>query len=114
MKLKGEQIIIFGLPRFDAKIESTNYTIAKMLARENKVYYLEHPYTIKDYMRLKDSPGNAKRKDYFPVLNDDVMDTDIPDFKVIIPPVLMSINFLPEGPVFRLALKFNEFLIRTK
>jgi teichuronic acid biosynthesis glycosyltransferase TuaH len=114
MKLKGQQIIVFGLPRFDSKIESTNYTIAKMLARENKVYYLEHPFTIKDYLRLRNSPDSERRKDYFSLLNDDLIDTDVPDFKVIIPPVLLSINFLPEGAIFRTALKFNEFLIRTK
>ncbi|NIJ53649.1 glycosyltransferase family protein [Dyadobacter arcticus] len=114
MKLRGHRIIVFGLPRFDSKIESTNYTIAKMLARENKVYYVEHPYTIKDYLRLRDSPENGRRKEYFSLLNDDVLDTDVTDFKVIIPPVLLSINFLPEGAIFRAALKFNEFLIRTK
>ncbi|TLV02595.1 glycosyltransferase family protein [Dyadobacter luticola] len=114
MELKGQQIIVFGLPRFDAKIESTNYTIAKMLARENQVYYLEHPHTIKDYLNSKGSPERERRDDYFPLMNTDVMDTDNPNFKVIIPPVLLSINFLPEGALFRFALKFNEFLLRTK
>ena len=114
MKLTGQDIIIFGLPRFDAKIESTNYTIAKMLARDNRVFYLEHPHTIKDYLRVKDSKEGAARKGYFNVLDKRVLDTEVADFKVIIPPVLLSINFLPEGGIFRSALKINEFLIRTK
>ncbi|WP_439554752.1 glycosyltransferase family protein [Dyadobacter sp.] len=114
MKLKGQQLIIFGLPRFDSKIESTNYTIAKMLARDNQVFYVEHPFTIKDYMRLRNEPENEKRKGYHDVFDDKVIDTDNPNFKVIIPPVLLSINFLPEGFLFRSLLKINELLIRAK
>ncbi|KAA0993782.1 glycosyltransferase family protein [Dyadobacter aurulentus] len=114
MKLKGHQIIVFGLPRFDSKIESTNYTIAKMLARDNQVFYVEHPFTIKDYIRLRNEPEIAKRKGYFDVANDAVIDTDVPDLKVVVPPVLLSINFLPEGKLFRTLLKMNEGLIRAK
>jgi glycosyltransferase involved in cell wall biosynthesis len=114
MKLKGQQLIIFGLPRFDSKIESTNYTIAKMLARDNQVFYVEHPFTVKDYLRLRNEPENEKRKGYYNVFGNKVLDTDNPNFKVIIPPVLLSINFLPEGPVFRSLLQLNEFLLRTK
>ncbi|MCE7059883.1 glycosyltransferase [Dyadobacter sp. CY343] len=114
MKLKGKDIIVFGLPRFDSKIESTNYTVAKMLARDNRVFYVEHPFTIKDYMRLRKGPEIAKRKGYFDVTNDAVIDTDIAEFKVIVPPVLLSINFLPEGKLFRTLLKINEALIRAK
>ena len=109
MKLKGHQIVIFGFPRFDAPIESTNYTIAKLLARENEVYYIENPFTLRDFFRLRKTPEYQLRKEHFSLI-----ETGIPNLKVIIPPVLLSVNFLPENGLFRAALKFNEFLIRTK
>lgn len=114
MKLKGQQIIIFGLPRFDSEIESTSYTAAKLLARENFVYYVENPYTIKDYFKLRNSTEFAARKDYFSIQDTKLIDTGVPNLKVIVPPVLPSINFLPEGKIFRTLLAVNEYLIRYK
>ncbi|WP_159467666.1 glycosyltransferase [Dyadobacter sp. 3J3] len=114
MKLKGHQIIIFGLPRFDSLIESTNYTTAKLLARENEVYYVENPFTIKDYFLLRKSNEYKIRKDHISLWDTSLVETDVPNLKVIIPPILFSINFLPEGALFRIALKLNEKLIRMK
>jgi teichuronic acid biosynthesis glycosyltransferase TuaH len=114
MKLRGQQIIIFGLPRFDSEIESTSYTSAKLLARENFVYYVENPYTIKDYFKLRNGKEFATRKSYFSLQNHKLIDTDVPNLKVIVPPILISINFLPEGKIFRRLLEINESLIRYK
>ncbi|PSL30181.1 glycosyltransferase [Dyadobacter jiangsuensis] len=114
MKLKGHQIIIFGLPRFDSPIESTNYTTAKLLARENQVYYIENPFTLRDFFRLRKTPEYQLRKEHFSLTGHSLIETDIPNLKVIIPPILLSVNFLPENGLFRAALKFNEFLIRRK
>ncbi|ACT91450.1 glycosyltransferase family protein [Dyadobacter fermentans] len=114
MKLKGHQIIIFGLPRFDAPIESTNYTTAKLLARENEVYYVENPFTLRDFFRLRRTPEYQLRKEHFSLTGHSLIETDTPNLKVIIPPILLSVNFLPENRLFRAALKFNEFLIRAK
>lgn len=106
--------MIFGLPRFDAPIESTNYTTAKLLARENEVYYIENPFTVRDYFNLRGTPEYALRKEHFSLTGHSVIQTEIPNLKVIIPPILLSVNFLPENGLFRTALKFNELLIRTK
>lgn len=114
MKLKGHQILIFGLSRFDAPIESTSYTIAKLLARENEVYYLENPFTLRDFFERRKTREYQLRKKYFSLTSHSLVDTDIPNLKVIIPPMLLPVNFLPENGLFRAALKFNESLIRTR
>src|SRR5690349_13101544 len=114
MKLKGHQIIIFGLPRFDAPIESTNYTTAKLLARHNKVYYVENPFTVRDYFKMRKGPEFAVRRKHFKISGSSLIDTDIPNLKIVIPPVLLSVNFLPENGLFRNLLKINELLIRSK
>jgi teichuronic acid biosynthesis glycosyltransferase TuaH len=114
MKLRGHQIIVFGLPRFDSSIESTNYTTARLLARYNQVYYVENPFTVRDYFKLRKGPEFEVRKKYFSLWNSNLIDTDVPNLKIVIPPILLSVNFLPENGVFRNLLKINEFLIRTK
>ncbi|MDR6806151.1 glycosyltransferase involved in cell wall biosynthesis [Dyadobacter sp. BE34] len=114
MKLKGHQIIIFGLSRFDAPIEAANYTTAKLLARENEVYYIENPLTLGDFFRLRKKPEYQLRKGHFSLTRHSMIETDIPNLKVIIPPILLPADFLPENGMFRTILKFNELLIRTK
>ena len=114
MKLNGHQIIIFGLPRLDSEIESTNYTTAKLLAKTNTVYYVENPYTLKDYWNARGTARYNLRKKHFSLFNTDLIETDTPGLSVIIPPVLLSINFLPEGRFFRSMLSINEYLIAFK
>lgn len=114
MKLKGHQILILGLSRFDAPIESASYTTAKMLARENEVYYIENPFTLSDFFRLRKTAEYRFRKEHFSLTGHSLIETEIPNLKVIIPPILPSVNFLPENVAFRTALRINEFLIRLK
>jgi teichuronic acid biosynthesis glycosyltransferase TuaH len=114
MKLNGHQIVILGLPRMDSEIESTNYTTAKLLAKTNRVYYVENPYTLKDYLRMKDSRQGQRRKGFFSLFSTSLIETETPGLFVIVPPVLFSINFLPEGFLFRVALKLNEFILAFK
>jgi glycosyltransferase involved in cell wall biosynthesis len=114
MKLKGHQIIIFGLPRFDASIESTNFTTAKLLARHNQVYYVENPFTVRDYFQLRKTREFAVRKKHFNPASNSLIDTEIPNLKIVIPPILLSVNFFPENAFFRSLLKINESLIRRR
>lgn len=114
MKLNGKQIVILGLPRIDSEIESTNYTTAKLLAATNQVYYVENPYTLRDYFKLRNLKQGLLRRDYFSLFGTQLMDTEVPGLSIIIPPVLFSINFLPEGIVYRAALRINEFILAFK
>lgn len=114
MKLNGQNIIVFALPRVNSEIESTNYTTARLLARENTVYYVENPYTLKDYFKFRKSPEYSIRKNYLSLFNTKVAKTDTDNLFLIFPPVIFSINFLPEGGLFRFLLSINEFLISFK
>lgn len=114
MKLKGHQILIFGLPRFGAPIEPTHYTIARLLARENEVYYIENPFTLPEYFELRKTPGYGLRKKHLSLNGHSLVETGIPNLKLIIPPIVLPVNFLPDNGLFRAVLKLNELLIRNK
>lgn len=111
MIMQGKDIIILGLMRFDLDIESTNYTIAKHLAKNNRVFYVDNPYTWRDVMFFKGTDELARRKKQLGLFADGVIDTDNPNLKVVISPALASIHFLPEGAFYRLALSINQMLI---
>src|SRR5690606_24171310 len=45
---------------------------------------------------------------------DGLIPTQNPNLNIVIMPVVLSINFLPEGKLYRLLLKYNESLIRRR
>lgn len=109
--LENKVIFIFGLAKFDAEIESTSYQSAKFLAEKNDVYYIEHPYTIKDYMMGRGSSEFEKRRSKFFSSDSCIIGTSLPRLKIIIPPPLLSINFISENQLYRFLLSINEALI---
>jgi teichuronic acid biosynthesis glycosyltransferase TuaH len=114
MKLKNENIIFLGATKFDDAFESTSFTTAKYLAGENNVYYVDYPYTWRDYFREKGSAKFNVRRKHFDPDELTLIDTTIERLKVIIPPLVLSINFLPEGRFYRSLLKMNEKRIASK
>lgn len=114
MSLKKECIFILGTTKFDHPFESTSYTIAKNLAHENTVYYIENPFTWRDYFRIRKSDKFSRRKGLFSKNSDGILATNIPGLNVVVCPFLFSINFLPEGRLYRFLLGINEAIIANR
>lgn len=111
--LSNTNVFILGITKFDAAIESTSYTVAKFLARKNRVFYIDYPYTWKDYF-LKRDAAFKKRQSVLSFGSDGVIDTELPNLKIVIVPPLLSINFLSEGIIYRRLLRINEFIIANR
>ena len=114
MVLKNKVIVILANTRFDSAIRATSLFVARNLAKYNKVFFVDYPFTFKDYLSHRNSVELQIRKPEFSLLADGVLDTDIDNFKVIIAPPVVPINFLPEGPIFRIALKANDAIIGNR
>ena len=114
MSLKDQNIIFFSQMQFDAALESTNLTLAKHLAKDNLVYYVDRPYTWRDYFTFKNTPGYNARKAHFFSGSDCLIETDNPNLKIVITPPVPSINMLPEGKLYRFAVKINEKIVGTR
>lgn len=111
MSLENKTILLLGTAKFDGPFESTSFTLAKYLARKNKVYYIDYPFTWKDYIKRPHQGEFERRKPYFRLSSNGIIDTEIPGLKVLIPLPLASINFLPEGKLYRSLLKWNERIL---
>lgn len=111
---KKETIIILSLMRFDG-LQSTNFTIAKYLARDNDVYYIEHPYSITDYIRLDKKSGEYKyRKEGFRFFSTGLLEKKIDGVNVLISRFVLPINFLNPGKIYNSLLHLNEALVATR
>jgi teichuronic acid biosynthesis glycosyltransferase TuaH len=107
MRLKGKVIFILGIAKFDGQFESTSFTMAKYLAEDNDVYYIDYPYTWKDYF-LNRTAGFYTRKRYFKKNDVELIDIANTKLKVVIVPPLLPINFISEGNFYRFLLGLNE------
>ncbi len=114
MDLKGKDIVILSLFRFDAEIESTSLFLARQLALHNRVYYFDNPYTINDALKRRRTPPCKRRKGMFGMFSDRSITLPGSAVEVFILPVLLSIHFLPEGRLYRTLLRLNESIIRAK
>lgn len=111
MILKNKVIVFLGNTRFDSPIQSTALFIAKNFAKENKVYFIDYPFTLKDYYQYISSNDHQERSDKFSIFSDGLLETEIENLKILITPPVLPINFLPEGFFFRKILKFNESIL---
>lgn len=114
MILKGKNIFILGATKFDGPDQSTSFNIARQLSKNNFVYYIDYPITWKDYIKFKRTPQIRKRKPFFSPFADGIIASDLKNLKVVISPLVLSINFLPEGKIYRALLRINEMLIRRR
>jgi teichuronic acid biosynthesis glycosyltransferase TuaH len=109
MQTKSKCIFIFGYGRFDQQFESVSFILAREFAKNNnKVYYIDYPFTTKDALRAKGSESYEARKKAFKRINNGILETDIPNLKIVVVPPLWSLHFLPEGKLYRILLRFNE------
>ena len=97
--------------QFDQALESTNYIMAKHLAKDNRVYYVDRPYTWLDCIKFRNTPEFKIRRPHFFSSSNSLIDTDNPNLKIVITPPVPSINMLPEGKLYRWALKLNEKIV---
>jgi glycosyltransferase involved in cell wall biosynthesis len=114
MALKDKHIFILGMAKFNTEVESTIYTLAKHLAKDNYVYYIENPFTWKDILLKKSKHDAARIKQYYSSAKENIIHTDNPNLKVVVMPPMASINWLPEGKVYRGALKMNQEIMRKR
>lgn len=112
--LKDKVIFFLGNTRFDGNIKSTSLFIARNLAKTNTVFFIDYPFTLKDYFNYMKTDHLKERGNKFSIFSDGLIDTDLPNLKIVITPPVLPINFMPEGTVFRSLLKINELLISLR
>ena len=55
-------IVIFSLIRHDAPISSTPLALAKVFSKQHRVFYIDHPYSIKDVLKEEGLKGLLRRR----------------------------------------------------
>ena len=108
-------VIFFSLFRTDNPYSSISLSMAKELAKTRRVFYVNHPYSLKDVLAGWRSGDPVLRRRLPRLLSGRVgyeaLDS-IPDrFVAVQPPATLPINWLPPGRLYNLLQRLNNRII---
>ncbi len=104
-------IIYMTLFPWDNEYSSVSLSFTKEFAKNNRVFYINHPYSIKDYWNNRKTKIAQKRKKK--LLKGRMQYESIPGIDkekaiAIHPPLTIPINWLPRGGVYNFFYKINH------
>lgn len=103
-------VIILSLIKWDGPVSSTPYALAKEFARSNRVFYINHPVSVKD--AFNEQKIRAGLDNYSVLQNYYIQpDNSRPDLVAVTPCLTLPINFLPDGRFYDLMSLVNEWMV---
>lgn len=106
-------IICLSLSRWDAPISSPALALAKELAKNNRVFYIDHPYSWKDYFKKRKAPEIHHRKNAL-LKGQNIYQNPAtlpPNLTVVTTRITWPINFLPKGKLYDYLSKKNDKIV---
>ena len=104
-------IIYMTLFPWENEYSSVSLSFTKEFAKNNRVFYINHPYSIKDYWNKRKTNIAQKRKKK--LLQGKMQYEAIPGIETdraiaIHPPLTIPINWLPKGSIYNFFYKINH------
>ena len=109
---KDIDIIYFTLFPWDNAYSSVSLSFTREYAKNNRVFYINHPYSIKDFLKGWNQPMvKERRKDM--LLNRMRYETipELPNVVAVQPPLTIPINWMSEGNNYERFYKLNNRII---
>lgn len=113
MSLSNYDLIILTMSRHDDEYSSTIYSLAKEWAKQHRVFYIDHPFTIKDLIMHPTHPAIKRRlAAWFRGGQTRYTHPEgLPqNFIAVTPSPVLPINFLPAGTFFEQVSRLNDQL----
>lgn len=106
----GNDILILALARGDDDYGSTAWSLAQAIAENRRVFYIEPPYSWREVATKATNPrvlarhkARSKRNSILKPIED-----QLENLHVLVPPVMLPINFLPPGQLYDRLLAYNR------
>ncbi len=113
MSISDCDIIMLALPRWDGPYSSTAYCLAKALSKHTRVFYVDNPFTIKDFLVHRHSAQVTLRKKALWQGKDIFLrpDKNHPNLVAVTPRLTIPNNWLPAGLMYDTFSRINDYLI---
>jgi teichuronic acid biosynthesis glycosyltransferase TuaH len=111
--LRDSDIIILSLSRWDAAYSSPSFSLAKEFSKNNRVFYIDHPFSVKDFLRNYGSSAIQIRKDaLLRGKNIYRRSGNFPEgLTMVTPRITFPINFLPKGFFYDFLARWNDRIV---
>ncbi len=108
-------VVMLALPRWDGPYSSTAYSLAKEISRYTRVFYVDNPITVKEYLAKRRTPAIQRRKEALFYGSDffKIPDPHYDQLFAVTPRITLPINFLPKGLLYDKLSKVNDKLLST-
>jgi len=110
---KNYDIIYFTLFPWENAYSSVSLSFAKEFAKHNRIFYVNHPYSFKDFVNKRKEPIVKERKKDL-LLNRMRYET-VPGYSDRIiaahPPMVAPINWMKDGMMYKQLLNYNNKVI---
>lgn len=108
-----KDIICFSLSRSDSAISSPALSLAKEFAKDHRVFYIDHPFSWKDYFSSASKKEIDARKQALlfgknPYSNPAHLPANL---TVVTPRITLPVNFLPKGFFYNSLAAINNRII---
>jgi glycosyltransferase involved in cell wall biosynthesis len=106
-------IICFSLSRWDSAISSPALSLAKEFAKNNRVFFVEHPFSWKDYYTGRKDPSIQSRKNAL-LSGKDIYShpPSLPqNLTIVTSRLTLPINFLPPGFLYDRLAAHNDKIV---
>lgn len=106
-------MIIFSLSRWDAPITSPSFSLAREFAKQNRVFYIDHPFSLKDVLKgLGSSKIRSRWNALFHGRDIYKKPPELPaNLTIVTPRITLPINFLPDGEWYDRLSKYNDAVV---
>lgn len=106
-------IVMLALARWDGQYSSTAFSLAKELSRYTRVFYIDNPFTYKDFLLSSNREQIEKRKEALLRGKNSFSkpDKDFPNLVVVTPRLVYPVNWLPPGKVYKILSRVNDLLV---
>ncbi|MCB0517160.1 MAG: glycosyltransferase [Chitinophagales bacterium] len=108
--LASTDIIILSMSRWDGIYSSAILSMAKAMAAHQRVFYIDHPFTAKDYIKGYRNEEVLSRKNMLLGKSKpfrQVFD-DLPNFVAVTPPIMLPVNFLSNNFLYKKGASIND------
>ncbi len=105
-----DDIVVITMSRWDGEVSSAIRSLARELARERRVWYIDHPVSLKDLATAWGSPALRRRRRPLLTGRDRVRPVPgMPDgFRAVTPPLTWPVNALGPGALYEAGSRAND------
>jgi hypothetical protein len=107
-------IIMICTSRWDDSFSSVGYSLAKEFSKNNRVFYVDHPFSIKDYFSSHDPDKVIKSRQSALLFgkNQYTKVTGVPaNLTIVTPRLTLPINWLTAGIVYNTLSRLNNKVV---